>query len=325
MSVIGNALSKSLFLKTSDPTDHGESILEITHEGSFAAVISAHGHRVATRYVNQEDPSQLTDACKAIIFDAERLARAQHFLALQNAPHQERLDHRVNLEIGLVEDQRSGKILVGSGTDRVRTHDRLYFHLQNKGESTVYCNIHYVNVQGKISLISRSSPLGIELPPGRSYWVGKDRFSVLKGLKVSWPSDMSKALPINESLVIMLTKHPLDMRPLESPDRPPPVSRAPSTVLNSVMLQLSHGHKRDVTSDQEREPNAFEMIYFPLTVEPEEHGPEPTNIRGIIKDKDDLSIAGDDLPLPETLTEGQELPKLPSQLIPNQRVCITLP
>ncbi|CAI7599546.1 unnamed protein product [Penicillium pancosmium] len=323
LSAIGDALSKSLFLKNWDPSDHGEPILELTHEGSFVTVISAHGHRVATRYVNPEVLSQLNEAYKAIIFDAERLARAQHFLALQNDPHQERLDHRVNLEIGVVEDRRSGKVLLGSGTDCVRNHDRLYLHLQNEGETTVYCNILYVNVQGKISLISRSSPLGIELPPGRSYWVGKNRFGMLEGLKISWPSDMSKALPINETLVIMLTKHPLDTRPLESPDRPPTISRTSPTALSSVILQLSHGHKRNATSDQERESNAFQIIYFPLTVESEKHEPEPTNVRGIenLKDKklNDSFIAGDDLPLPETLTEGQELPRLPSQLVPNQR------
>lgn len=325
LSLIGNALSESLFLRKSDPTDHGEPILEISYRGSFVTVISANAHRVATRYVNPEDTSQLTDVCKAIIFDAERLARAQHLLALQNEPQQERLDRRVRLEIGLTEDRRSKKILLGSGADIVRTRDRLYLHLQNEGERTVYCNILYVNVQGKISLISRSSPLGIELPPGRSHWVGKNRFGSLEGLKVSWPSDMSKATPINESLVIMLTKHTLDMRPLESPDRPPPVSRTSSTALDSVMLRLSHGHKRDVTSDQEHELNVFEMIYFPLTVEPDEHGSEQTNVRGIAEDKSDISIAGNDLPFPEMLTEEQELLKLPPHLVPNQRVCLTLP
>lgn len=323
--VIGDALSGSSFLRNSDPTEYREVILEITFENSFLAVRSAHGHRVAMRYLNPEDVSQSTDVCKAIIFDADRLARAQHFLTLRSEHHQEQLAHSVAIQVGLVENRYLGKMLLGNGTDRVRTGDRIYLELSNEGTETVYINILYVNVQGKISLISRSSPLGIELPSGRSHWVGKNRFDILEGLKVSWPSDMSQALPVNETLVIMLTQSPLDMRPLETPDRPPPAFRGSSTALDSMMLQLSHGHRRNVTLDQERQSNAFEMIHFPLTVEPEEQASRSYSFQEIDKHNNNTAVSVNDLPLPEMLTEEYELRKLPPQLAPKHRVSITLP
>jgi hypothetical protein len=109
-----------------------------------------------------------------------------------------------------------------------------------------------VNVAGTISLISDSSPEGIELEAGQVYNLGKEQFSEkYRGLYMSWPRDVPKSPGINERFVLIYSSSPADLRHLINPATPRSSHHGPLSTLEKLIDQISFGYKRDTGAELE--------------------------------------------------------------------------
>ncbi|PYH90098.1 hypothetical protein BO71DRAFT_463592 [Aspergillus ellipticus CBS 707.79] len=262
-------------------------------------ILSSLGDKVRqSRFIRFADQGeQMDNAYQGVVADVERLARAQHLLGLRNDNTNDLLSHHVDINVGLVENHQS-------------TTSILYIALQNDGTTTTYVNVLYINVQGKVSLISRSSPLGIELPCGRSHWIRKTRFGVLEGLRVSWPADVHRTRPIDEHLLFFPTSAPVDLRPITDGQ----ISSQRNTASKSerMVYSLCRGERRELMEDDESGHIAYDIVHFPLTLSAHE---DPN----AIYDRNQTFIGDSKPPGISMLTEAREFPGLPPHLLSKSR------
>jgi hypothetical protein len=154
------------------------------------------------------------------------------------------------VRFGLVDTGRyRGRTIQQDGTDSICEGDRVYIELVNRGPETVYMWIFDVNVAGRIKLVSKSSPRGVELPPGRMEVLGAARHRPgLRGLPVGWPEALSQSRgdPVGETLVLILTSSPVDLNHLSDRSKPS-TGRTNLSVLEQLTSRISSGESRNVT------------------------------------------------------------------------------
>jgi hypothetical protein len=118
----------------------------------------------------------------------------------------------VDIEYGLVETEGRGNALSQAGKTCLDEHDRIYIRLHNKGREVIFVNVLNINVAGSIALISGGFTKGIELAPGQIHILGAHRHEGLyKGLKLSWPENVSRNRWVGETLVFVLTNSGVDL------------------------------------------------------------------------------------------------------------------
>ncbi|KAI2844280.1 hypothetical protein CBS147320_4236 [Aspergillus niger] len=321
-SLLGSLCDKvkqSRSIRLSGPNEPGTTLLSLYHKDNFVGIKSQSGINLTTRYLNPENPTQSDQACQAVVADADRLACAQNLLVVRNETD-ECFCHRVDIKVGLVEDHQPKTTFAGSGCDQLYEGQRIYIKLQNDSTTTAaYVNILHINVQGKISLISMSSPLGIELPPTRFHWIRKTNLGVLEGLRVSWPVDVPRDRPIDEHLLFFVTNSPVDLRPITSlcltPQRPA-ISK-----LERKVYQLCWGGQRELIEDDESSQTVYDIIHFPLTVIAHEDSQDlrVTRQRGLLDSSCNDCHTVREPAYPSMLSETQDLPNLPPHLLPETK------
>ncbi|KAF3491640.1 uncharacterized protein GIQ15_01157 [Arthroderma uncinatum] len=332
--------SRYLCIATSDERE--AAIGRIQRLGDRISLRTREGVQVASQWIIGEDEVDCR-GYKDIVTATERLAKAQHLLSLDSAPA-ERLEHNVEVEFRLVEKGERGRTILSTGDDHVNEGERWYVSLRNNGQNTVHATLFNVNVAGKISLISKSHPTGIELPPTRSYTVGADRLGLLRGLGFSFPRGIPQERPVNERLVVILTSRPVDLWHLTEavPSNAEGRSNDRST-LQKLTMQISRGGTRDMDDEDEYDVVCYDIAHIPFNLQPrgfnaaqqsipsteaaseremtnlkisESSGPEGASTG----EKEPLqSTPSNDLPPPESLTEWAHLPPLPPDLDPSPR------
>jgi hypothetical protein len=200
---------------------------------------------------------------------AEHLARAQHLLSIQNG-HETALQHKVVVDVGWVSDGRPGEDrLEHNGGGCLTEDDRIFIKLANSGHSTVYMSVFDINVAGTISLISASSPEGIELEAGRPITLGKNQFDEShRGLKISWPKNVPKSPGVNEWLVFVFSSSPADLRHLVNPATPRSSKHGPLSRLEKLVDWISFGNRRDIEEETE-EGVRFTVSQIPFLLKPQ--------------------------------------------------------
>ncbi|OJJ96325.1 hypothetical protein ASPACDRAFT_1883062 [Aspergillus aculeatus ATCC 16872] len=315
---LSDKVQKSRFLRLAGENEPGTPLLSIYHRDSFIGIESKQGLSLTTRYLNSENPTQMDCAYQAVLAEADRFACAQRLLGLRNNSPDDLLNHQVDVKVGLVENHQPTRSLAGAGCDELYEGRRIYIALRNDGMTTTYVTVLHINAQGKISLISRSSPFGIELPSGRCHWIRKTPFGVLEGLKISWPADVPRASPIDEHLLFFITSTPVDLRPITDYQVGP--HRTATSNFERIIYRLCQGERRDLMEDAEPSQTAYDIIHFPLTVlaqngslslhttsqEVQHHSAHSTS---------QTSLNG----RPSMLSDEQELPALPPHLHPESR------
>jgi hypothetical protein len=202
--------------------------------------------------VTLEGPLPSQAEFSAIKTRAEHLARAQHLLSMQNGPDTS-LKHGVLVDVGWVSSgETREERLDQDGEGCLTEHDRIFIRLTNHGQTKVFVSVFDVNVAGTISLISDSSPEGIELEAGQVYNLGKEQFSEkYRGLYMSWPRDVPKSPGINERFVLIYSSSPADLRHLINPATPRSSHHGPLSTLEKLIDQISFGYKRDTGAELE--------------------------------------------------------------------------
>ena len=94
--------------------------------------------------------------------------------------------------------------------------DSFYVRICNTAKVEMYVSIFDIGVSGKISLLSSSHPSGVYLPCGEEYVLGEDEFGILEGIPVYWPDTVPQDAPRKESLMLIASDSPQDLRVLES-------------------------------------------------------------------------------------------------------------
>ena len=136
--------------------------------------------------------SDLQNLVEAAVLSAENLALAQNILTCRGGIKEEALEDSVDVEFGLVFQGKIGEVLSQDGKAAIIESQQIFISMENKGDTTIFISVFDVNAAGDISLISRSSPQGIELRPNKRHILG-EVFGCLNGLKLAWPKKSSKS------------------------------------------------------------------------------------------------------------------------------------
>jgi hypothetical protein len=235
-------------------------------------VLSTHlGAQIASREIG--DLMTSPQAFTSIVKVAEQVARAQHLLGLRCENPKELLNHRVDITFGLVACGKRGRTIPQHEKNYVTEQDRVFISLQNNGASTVYISVFDLNVAGEISLVSTSSPKGIELRENREYVLGDDQFGLgLIGLPISWPDNVPKRPSVDEHLILILTSHPVDLRHLADPSLADSSLAAfrdceSLTDLERLTLKISTGRTVTVESENAGVHILFDTVHIPFSLQ----------------------------------------------------------
>jgi hypothetical protein len=256
--------------------DDTEPLAVIRHSAATIELVNSKGIPISARTAQR--PNSLPRLVNDIVIDAEELARGQHLLRLDCKSPKERLRHRLKLEFGVVIKGKRERIISQDGTGYVADGDRVYINLQNEGDNTVYISLFDVNVAGRVSYLSRSSPTGIDLESGRSYTLGaKDLDRGLPGLPVTWPDQVPRRREVDETLVAVVTSSPVDIGYLGKPRNETEVrssGKAAGTQSNLEQLidTISSARRRTIGADEDSPSIRYDIIQIPFTLRTSQTG-----------------------------------------------------
>lgn len=199
--------------------------------------------------IRGNDPSTYT--LEKAVKSAEKLARTQHLLSLKCETQQEKLAHKLHVELGLMKDGARGRVILRTGRDLVPEGSYVYIHLHNLDqESKIFVSVFDLQIDGKISLVSSLSLTGIELVPNDHYTIEKYG-GKSNGLAVQWPNGVPKLQPVEETLILVISNESADLQYLETPEgQKNAVGRTVSqrSKLESVFHSLAYGDSKKIGS-----------------------------------------------------------------------------
>lgn len=204
-------VEKSELLRKLDTNEECKPIVTFEKEGNTLLARNSHG----TLFFEQQATfnNSMENLVEAAVLGAENLAHAQNILQCEGGVEEEKLDHNLGIEFGIVSAEWEPKSLTQDGSAVITEGQRIYIGLFNGGKTTFFVSVLDVNAAGDIALVSKSEPKGIEFTPGKERTLGS-RYGRLNGLKISWPKKVPKADSIEETLLFIITSAGVDLRPL---------------------------------------------------------------------------------------------------------------
>jgi hypothetical protein len=186
-----------------------------------------------------------------IVQNLKRLAWANGLRCLAADPAHA-LDTPIDVEFGLVSGG-AARPLSTSG-EILYLDQRIYIRVRNNGEERVHVSLVDIGVSSQVTLLNAASPGGEAVDPGTEFTFGRGHHNnVLRGSPLSWPPGFTRAQPRPETVIILVTSQPHDIRGLEQQGvRGEPIriiddrSRSP---LERLLDQIDHGGTRDLAAD----------------------------------------------------------------------------
>ncbi|KAF2469217.1 uncharacterized protein BDR25DRAFT_289456 [Lindgomyces ingoldianus] len=265
LPTLGVRLGQSKFLRCGEPGEK-QALVNIKKEGQ--RIVVCKGEMVLTSH-------QFTDATRgaaieAIVDDGERLARGHHLLTLGSGENDEKLDHAVEIEFGRVDNGTCVEKFQQDGTANVTENQRVYIKLRNGGNSTVFVSVFDVNVAGTITLVSGTSPRGIELVSDDNYMLGKAQFGGgIRGLGLSWPGPVPKAGHVEETLVFVMSSEEVSLEHLADPKRSIE-ARGGVSYLERITYHLASGQARDLQPESRGRCIRYAVRHIPFSLRPQQ-------------------------------------------------------
>ncbi|WP_437677761.1 caspase family protein [Sorangium sp. So ce131] len=192
-------------------------------------------------------------ALEKLASNLRRMAAAQGLRELESRPSEILPDDSIEVEWGCVEDglavplAMSGEVLpVGA---------RVYVKVTNRRPGKrLYVSIYDIGVAHRIALLSTSEPSGVGLDQERPEYVLGRRDGRLKGCELGWSRDLP---PLDEevrpeTLIIIVTEQPRDLRALETPgvERMRTADhKGEASPLQQLVSQLQRGGTRDMPGE----------------------------------------------------------------------------
>jgi hypothetical protein len=152
----------------------------------------------------------------------------------------------------------------------VREGDRIYVRVRNGGAATVWVSIIDIGLTGKITILTKGAPGGWECRHGESYTFGEDRRQgVITGARLTWPTGFDPAHARPETLLVVVTSAPQDLRALEQPGIALRRSRSPvRTPLQDMIDQLATGRPRDLEAETADDTVRYDIHDITFEVKP---------------------------------------------------------
>ncbi|RSL79939.1 hypothetical protein CEP52_017457 [Fusarium oligoseptatum] len=312
LDVLRAAVDKSKYLRHGDAEQGSTSLVEFRQDGQSLILSTGQGVQLASQQASDEDPSSWENVSNDLVKQAEQLAKAQHLQALTCDGLDEKLEHHLAVTFGTVKCGKAHRIIEQDGSGSVAEDELVYISLKNNGAGTVYASVFDINVAGKISLISKGSPRGIELPRSRPYDLGADQFGLgLQGLSVNWPRGVPRVQPVNEHLVLILTDSPVDLRYLADAATADSRGHVGPSSLERLAFRLATGAQRDMTSDSRSVHLRYDTMHIPFTVKPlivEDLSVSLVPLLALDEGQEPRELRAEELLLPEEAVHGQDLP-----------------
>ena len=225
------------------------------------------------------------------------LARSEVFKGLKSGDGRNKLALGHAIEWGRVVEGKP--VTLTQNGAFLSVGDQIYAKVFNQGPDNIFVSIFDVGLGGKITLLTTSEPAGIVLLPGQEYVLGHKEYEGLVGLKLGWAIGIPQDIPRSESLMVILTDAPQDLRALETKGMRAEKPSGPKSQLQQLISQVTWGGKRDLSPPEEG-PEARYAVY-PITFLVDPIGvPARVEDGFIIDDRPDPSIL---IRSPRTLSE----------------------
>ncbi len=187
------------------------------------------------------------ESVQATIHNLNQHARAQTLINLRSGEGANALEAAYDIEFGRVVDGETQPL--SRADDVLSVGDRVYLRVRNKSPETIYVSVFDIGVASKISLMTRSEPSGVELKANEDYMLGYREGTGLRGVKLGWASGVPDDGPRTESVIVILTDVPQDLRPLTGGGMRSFDEKLSS--LQQMVDQIGLGGARDMIDDEE--------------------------------------------------------------------------
>jgi hypothetical protein len=166
-----------------------------------------------------------------------------------------------------VDDGRQGRFINPTGEDSITENPNIFISLKNHDEyNSVFVSVFEVEVNGQINSVTEN-PDGIDLPRGWSHTIGGTK-TRLEGLKVKWPRNISKAKPVMDTLVVVISSDPVRLQFLTSSEIASRRAITNQSSLESRLLQLAQGAGRLIVTEKKIAKTRYDIIQLPFLLQP---------------------------------------------------------
>ncbi|HEX8094505.1 caspase family protein [Jatrophihabitans sp.] len=162
------------------------------------------------------------------------------------------LDADVSVEWGLVVDGTPRPLAAEGAVLAPGQH--IYVKVSNHAAIPVYVSLLDIGLSGRITLVTRGTPSGRLLAPGRDLTLGYHETSqTLLGIPLSWPHSLDRAHARQETILVVLTSEPQSLLALQHPE----IAQARCAKggdglsrLQNIVDQIATGETRDIEADR---------------------------------------------------------------------------
>lgn len=213
------------------------------------------------------------ESIQATVQNLNKFARVQALLNLSSGEGENALDNPFEIEFGRVVDGNA--LAISKSDDVLSVGDRIYIKMSNASPDKLYFTVFDIGLSGKITLLTRSEPSGIEVLPNQEYVLGYREGTGLRGLGLGWAEGVPEDGPREEAFVVIVSDVAQDLRTLEGTGMRA-FGEVPSP-LEQLVDQIGLGGTRDITDEKEKD----EVIDVRYSVERIEFllSPTPTPTR----------------------------------------------
>ncbi|HET7501460.1 MAG TPA: caspase family protein [Kofleriaceae bacterium] len=120
--------------------------------------------------------------------------------------------------------------------------DSLAVRLENTTDAPLYANVFNIGLQRRIALLSADWASGALVKRGTPVYVGDRTHDELRGFQLAWPAGLARDRPRRDTVMVVITTEPADLRALESGSYLQP--RAAQSPLQALLAQLAPGTPR---------------------------------------------------------------------------------
>ncbi|WP_212840422.1 caspase family protein [Catellatospora sp. IY07-71] len=224
------AMSASALVRVAEPGERADVEVRIDEAGA----LTVHDRIGPLHLAARADAPGIA----RVVQDLKRLAQAQMLRRLAEEPGGG-LAAPLEVEFGVV---RSGTAHPAAPDRPLYLDEPVYVKVRNGGPDVVWVSLLDIGVAARIALLNTSSPSGVRLVPGGEFVLGRDdRTGELPGARLEWPEGLDRGGPRPETIVVLATSKPVDMRVIEQHG----LARGGSA-LEGFLDQLRTGLSRDV-------------------------------------------------------------------------------
>lgn len=182
----------------------------------------------------------------------DQFARVQTLLNLRSGEGTNALTTPYQVEWGRVVDGKP-QPLAHAG-DLVYVGEPVYVRVTNTGKEKLYFTLFDIGLAGKVTLLTASQPSGVGLEPVEDYTFGHKEGVGLTGVKLFWDDGVPRDAPRRESLLVICSDRPQDLRALEAKGMRD-FKGTRGSPLQELIEQVTWGGTRGLGAEEQPDPD----------------------------------------------------------------------